>query len=257
MQTNKDLDVYLIIGLTKESRHWSKDFIDEIKKVINPKEIVFVDLPGSGKYLKDKSPTNISDIVDFSRAKQTFNPNRSRMVIAISLGGMVAWNWVTRYPDDFQSFVMINSSMSGVSSVFKRVQPSAAIDFFKIAATKNGAEKEQLVLDLCSNNPENAKKILPSWTKLGVESSMHFSNILRQLIAGMNFKAKLVPKIPMLIIAAKHDRLAHYSCSQDIAKLVNAKFILCTDLLVGHAFHVDAPEYLVSEIKTWQEQSGI
>ena len=255
MKNQQELDIYLLIGLTKETRHWSEDFLKAIKEQLHPKEIHLVELPGAGKLLHKKSPATISKIVDEARSHVSFHPERKRLVVAISMGGMVAWEWVTRYPNDFEGMVMINSSLAGVSPTFKRLQPKALVDFFKIAATPKGEVKEKLVLDLCSNHPENSKKIHPHWTKLSLEANMPLPNVLNQLLAAMKFRPKKIPHIPLLVVAAKHDRLAHYSCSEQIANLTKSKFVLCEDKTVGHAFHVDAPEFLVTEIKTWLSEN--
>ncbi len=246
-------DLYLIIGLTKESRHWSEDFLNEIHSQLKPNKIHLVDLPGSGKFLHSKSPTTLASIVDQTREQLEFHPDRKRVVVAISLGGMVAWEWVTRYPNDFDAMVMINSSMAGVSSVFRRVQPKAILSFLQIALAKKGEKKEKLILDLCSNHESNAKKIHPKWAKIGIEGDMRLSNVLRQLVAGMRFRPKAIPRLPLLLIASKYDRLAHYSCSQDIARLTKAQLVLCEDQSIGHAFHLDGPQFLVSEISGWLE----
>lgn len=251
MKNHQDLDIYLVIGLTKESRHWSNEFLDELKNELSPKEIHLVDLPGSGKFHSHKSPASVAKIVEEAREHVTFHHDRKRLVIAISLGGMVAWEWATRFPNDFDGMVMINSSLAGVSPTLKRLQPKALVDFFRIAATPKGEVKEKLILDLCSNHPENSKKIHPYWTQLSLEANMHFPNVLNQLLAGMRFRPKKIPSLPMLVVAARHDRLAHYSCSQSIAQLTRAKFVLCEDKSVGHAFHVDGPQFLVKEIKAW------
>jgi pimeloyl-ACP methyl ester carboxylesterase len=121
-----------------------------------------------------------------------------------------------------------------------------------VSTTILGAsKKEQLILDLCSNHAENSAKIHPHWTKIGIESDMKLPNVLRQLVAGMRFKPKMIPKTPLLVIASAHDRLAHFSCSKDIAGFANAEMILCEDPTVGHAFHVDGPEFLAREIAQW------
>lgn len=245
-----DLDIYLVIGLTKESRHWSAEFVHELQSQLSPKHIHLVDLPGAGQYLNQSSPVSISTIVDRARERQTFHADRKRLVVAISLGGMVAWDWTTRYPEDFHGFVMINSSLAGLSSMFKRLQPMAFIEFLKIAATPAGEKKERRILDLCSNNADKSQKILPRWVELS-EATMHFPNVLKQFIAAGTFRATSKPTLPILVIAAKNDRLAHHSCSKDIANFTNATFILNEDPSIGHAFHVDGPDVLSHEIKRW------
>ncbi len=249
------LDLYLVIGLTKESRHWSPEFLDALKSKLNPNSIQMIDLPGSGKLLKQSSPKKMEEIVNQARSQVVFNHKHQRVMIAISLGGMSAWSWTTQYPDDFTHLVLINSSLGKLSPVWKRVQPKAMLQFFKIAAASKGAKKESKVLELSANNRKNADRIYPSWVKIGEEATMSLGNILSQLVAGMKFKPVHTPKIPMLVIAAKHDKLAHFSCSEQIvkhaSKTTSVKHVLHDDPNVGHGFHVDAPEILADEIAKW------
>lgn len=252
-ESNTKLDIYLIIGLTKESRHWSSDFIEDLRKKLNPNSIQLVDLPGSGKFLDQKSPTEIENIVQEARAQLSFNPGHQRLVIAISLGGMTAWSWTTQFPHDFTHMVMVNSSLGNLSPFWKRVQPMAMIEFVKIALAKKGKEKEKLILDLTANHQMNAAKIYDSWVKIGEVATMSFPNTLRQLLAGLKFKPGKAPQIPLLIVAAKGDRLAHYSCSEAIAQHASAQLVITDDQNVGHAFHVDAPEFLVDTILGWND----
>lgn len=245
------LDLYLVIGLTKESRHWSEEFIEELKTKLKPNSIQLVDLPGSGKLHHEKSPLSMEEIVDRARSQFTFHPGHQRIVIAISLGGMSAWSWVTRHPDDFTHMVMINSSLGNLSPFWKRVQPKAIFQFFRIAPTKRPTKKEKLILDLCSNDPAKAEKVYPKWVKIGEEANMTLLNTVRQIIAASRFNPKLKPKIPLLVVASKHDRLAHFSCSEAIAEHAKAKLVLTDRPEVGHAFHVDGPELLADSIQSW------
>jgi pimeloyl-ACP methyl ester carboxylesterase len=244
-------DVYLLIGLTKESRHWSEEFIHALKEKLNPNSIQFVDLPGSGRFLNSSSPLKMEDIVTESRTQLKFYPGHRRVVISMSLGGMSAWSWSVLYPDDFTHMVMINSSLGGLSPFWKRVQPAAMIQFFKIAGTKRGSKKEQRILGLCSNHEEKSRKIHPSWTLIGEEANMSLLNSIRQIIAGIRFRPKAAPQIPLLVVASKHDRLAHFSCSQAIAQYAKAELILTDEPSIGHAFHVDGPDLLAETIGKW------
>jgi uncharacterized radical SAM superfamily protein len=64
---SKDLQIVLIIGLTKESSHWDPDFINNIKKHFGTHDLLLVDLPGSGTRLNEKSPLSIKEIVESTR----------------------------------------------------------------------------------------------------------------------------------------------------------------------------------------------
>ncbi len=248
-------DIYLIIGLTKESRHWSPAFIDSLKSEFEPHSIQMVDLSGSGKVRHLKSPILMKKIAAAARSQVVFHEGHRRILISISLGGMSAWSWVDQFPNDFTHLVMINSSLAGLSPLWKRVQPVGMWNFIKVALASRGKKKEKLILDLCSNNRQHADEIYPAWVKIGEEANMSLANTIRQVIAGGTFSAKSTPKIPLLVMAAKHDRLAHYSCSEDIVKHASTtapvKFVLTEDPLIGHAFHVDAPQVLAEEIRSW------
>lgn len=251
------LDLYLIIGLVKESRHWSKEFLEALQSELHPNSIQFVDLPGSGKFLHQKSPTRMREIVESVRSQFIFHPGHRRVLISSSLGGMVAWSWTTLYPDDFTDMVVMNSSFGKFSPIWKRVQPKAISEFIKISMAAPGIEKEKRILGLSANSSRRIEKNLPVWAKIGEEASMRFPNVLRQILAGMRFKPVSAPKIPMLVIASKHDRLAHYSCSEKMAafasKTTQVKSVITDDPSIGHAFHVDAPDLLATTIREWVE----
>lgn len=244
-------DLYLIIGLTKESRHWSKEFLDELKKKFNPNSIQLVDLPGSGKFSNQNSPTSIPEIVNQARSQLTFNSNHRRIAISISMGGICAWSWCVQYPNDFTDLVIINSSFAGLSPFWKRLHPLALYKFVKIAISRRPESKEDQILELCANNKAKASAIYPEWVRIAKESTMSLPNTMRQLFAAMKFDPSKKPKIPLLLIASQKDRLAHYSCSQAIAKHAGVPLVLINDPEVGHAFHVDAPQLLSETIHQW------
>jgi len=47
----------------------------------------------------------------------------------VSLGGMVAAHWSSKYPEDFKKVVLINSSMSGLSPLRHRALPKNYSEF--------------------------------------------------------------------------------------------------------------------------------
>jgi len=247
------IDLYLIIGLTRESRHWSEQFVQECENVFKPFSIHFIDLPGTGKLSSENSPWSISDIVDQAKKHTFFNPKNKKLLVAISLGGMVAWNWVGRYPNDFDAFIMLNSSLGGLSAPLKRVQPYAFLQFLNIGLFKKGPAREETILNLTCNNKALMQEILPKWVNLLKSHPISFRNTFAQFIAALKFNAKKAPKplIPTYVIAAKHDRLAHYSCSEDIAHFIKAKLTIIEEKSIGHALHVDGQKILPKILFDW------
>src|SRR5687768_9193927 len=67
-QDNQDsVNVFLLMGRTRESGHWNPVFVTELKKSIPNGRIFFLDLPGSGKYVNVKACLSIKGMIDFMR----------------------------------------------------------------------------------------------------------------------------------------------------------------------------------------------
>lgn len=253
----KKLNIYLLIGLTKESAHWNEEFIAELQKKLNPKKIVKFDIPGTGQFISQNSPASIQEIAAkmHENYADEFKSNDHRLLVAISLGGMIGIEWMNQFPKDFHSSVVINSSLNGLSPVWKRVQPLAMVNFIKIFLTKEPAKKEELILKLCSNDKTMFEKIHPNWVEIGKTRPVTPANMAKQTLAGAKYKAGKLPEIPHLIIASKFDRLAHYSCSEVLHQQWGGEFQLFTDPKIGHAFHVDGAKELSDSISNWYNKN--
>jgi pimeloyl-ACP methyl ester carboxylesterase len=253
----KKLDLFLLIGLSKEGAHWNEDFVQELTARLKPHSVVQCDLIGAGQFLNQASPTNISETARQMRAQYQgqLHPGHRRVLVAISLGAMVGIEWIRLFPDDFESIVVVNSSIQGVSPLTKRVQPNAMKKILQVFFTPSVEQKEKLILELCSNHPTNAEKIYPKWVQIARARPVKWQNLIRQAIAGATFKVPELPKVPRLIMAAKGDRLAHYSCSIRLHEAwggdAHGTIKVFEEPHIGHAFHVDAPDVLASEIEAW------
>lgn len=251
---NKKTRIFLLIGLTKESAHWDDDFVIRLKELFQTDEVVGIDLPGAGKFLDETCPTSMEAVALKTRAnyaKYFENNDFHNILISISLGGMVSTEWISHFPNDFDQFVIINSSFKTYSPVIKRVQPKAIKEFIHIFLTQNDELKEKRVVRLTSNNLKKHDQIYNKWIKILKERPMSKANIVRQVIAGAKFNSTYKPQIPTYIIAAKHDRLAHYSCSEKLYENWKCDFKLMEDKTIGHAIHLDAPEELAEIIYEW------
>lgn len=251
--SNKPIRIFLIIGLTKEGAHWDDHFIENLKKKFNTEDVITVDLPGSGRFQDQKSPLSMAGIVNETRKNylDSFQGDRHNILVSVSLGGMVATEWIKHYPKDFEKFVIINSSFRGFSPVHKRVQPWAMKKFFQVFLAGSDEEREHHVIDLCSNNSDMYDRTKRKWLKLAKERSMAKSNMLRQLLAGTRYTPDCKPEIPTLIVAARHDKLAHFSCSESLQKKWNKDLYIFEEEHIGHGAHIDAPEELATVIHDW------
>lgn len=251
--SDKPTRIFLIIGLTKESAHWDDTFVQSLKEKFQTDDIVGIDLPGAGQFLNKKSPLSMEGVVKETRDHylQYLDGSTNNILVAISLGGMVATEWLRHFPKDFDKFIIVNSSFRGFSPVYKRVQPWAIKKFFKVFLAGSEDLREHHIINLCSNNSDAYEYTKTKWVKIAKERPMAKVNMLRQLLAASRYMPKHTPQLPTLIIAARHDRLAHFSCSQKLHKKWGGDFHLMEEEHIGHGIHIDAPKELAQVIYDW------
>jgi pimeloyl-ACP methyl ester carboxylesterase len=244
----KQKHFYLIRGLIREKDHWGQ-FLIELQKAFPDAKISTFDIPGAGLYYNGLSPLSIKKIVhhirrDFLEVRQE---DESAHLIAISLGGMIAVEWMKKYPEDFQEATLINTSLGGVSPIFHRLLPSALIYLMKVPFLK-GRAKESRILRLVSNHKNIFDDTLNLWERIQKERPVSLQNTIRQLLAAATYRpGDFLPKVPVLIVAATQDRMVDVSCSRAIARKWNVPIV--EHPTGGHDLTSDAPEWVALEIK--------
>ena len=85
----------LLRGLARESAHWG-DFIPLLQATFPDANVTMLDLPGTGRFHKEVSPRTIKAITDTVRRHALDNGclQQPVTILAISLGAMVAWEWM-------------------------------------------------------------------------------------------------------------------------------------------------------------------
>ncbi|MEY3759726.1 MAG: hypothetical protein RIR39_1217, partial [Pseudomonadota bacterium] len=103
----------LLRGLARESAHWG-DFIPILKATFPDANITTIDLPGTGCFYQEASSATIKAITDTVRNQALAQGYLQQPVtlLAVSLGAMVAWELMRRYPDDVCGAILINTSFA-------------------------------------------------------------------------------------------------------------------------------------------------
>lgn len=244
----KQKHFYLIRGLIREKGHWGP-FVDHLKNQFPDALVTTIDIPGAGDYHKTSSPLSIMGMVEGMRRdylKVSSNDENAHL-IAISLGGMIAVEWMKAYPGDFGQATLINTSFGGISPLFHRLIPSAFLFLLKVPVLK-GRKKESRILELVTNHKHVFNETLDMWEMIGKERPVSLQNTLRQLFAGACFTVgHFSPPIPIQLLAATKDRMVSVRCSRAIAEKWNLP--LEEHPTAGHDLTVDDPEWVARKIK--------
>ena len=169
------------------------------------------------------------------------------VLVAISLGGMIAAQWLKDHPQDFDKAILINTSYGGISKVFERLKVTALIHLLKVPFLK-GRAKEAHILRLISNHKNVFDDTLNLWEEIQKERPVSLINTVRQLAAGGLFRiGNFKPELPILILASVNDRMVSVECSRAIALIWGSQII--EHATAGHDLSADDPNWIVDRIK--------
>jgi pimeloyl-[acyl-carrier protein] methyl ester esterase len=232
-------------GLGRESVHW-EPFLKVFRKSFPQSSIVCLDLPGSGKFNEELSPMNISEYVDHLRERNNLSSSPS-VIIAISLGGMVALEWGRLYPNEISELIIINSSACNLSPFWHRMQLKALWKLLCAAKEKNVERREELILQLTTSFSKIPSEILDENIRLAKERPVFKKNILRQTWAASCYSAPKTISMPVNFICSKFDRLVSMDCSHSLAKFYKSN--LWVHPTAGHDLPAEDPKWLNATIQ--------
>jgi len=241
----------LLRGLTRESAHWG-DFVPQLQAAFPDAQLTQLDLPGAGPYFQDTSPNSVKGILESVRAQALAQGGlgKSSTLIAISLGGMVGWEWLLRYPEDFTSAVLINTSLGGLSPFYRRLRWQCYGQLFAAAGNRAIEAREPALLKLLSNREDNYRQTAAEWIAIQKAHPVSGKNAYRQLYAAATYRpGGAKPKPPVLLLNSLGDKLVSPDCSTAIAQKWQLE--LHTHPWGGHDLTLDAGEWVVAEIGDW------
>lgn len=244
-------------GLTREARHWG-DFPERFRAAFKDEaaamEIVCPDLPGNGKRWRETSPTGVDEIMEACRRdlrEQGVMP--PYLLLALSLGGMVALAWASRYPVECERLVLLSTSLRPFSPVYERLRPTAWLILLKMLFAGVPA-RERAILKLTSARAREKADLLPDWIAWARQSPVLRRNAMRQLLAAARFRADRKPGVPLLLLAGLGDQMVSPRCSQRLAQAWDIDLVLHPD--AGHDLPLDAGDWVAQAIKTWLKRAG-
>lgn len=243
------MNFYLIRGLSRESGHWG-DFVTIFESQFPNASITLMDLPGFGVFNSCNSPLSIKKIVDFLKFNYLIDKDEDNYLVASSLGGIVALDWITRFQDDFRGLVIMNTSFNSICTFSERVRKKSKLDIIKIFLSSKIESKERLTLNINTNFPELHLKTLSEWVEIQKIRKVKRKNVLFQSIAGLTYKPiSIFRKTSILTLASKKDKLVCESCFEKVNQFLGGKLVWNEN--AGHCIPLDDPYWVLNEIVIW------
>jgi len=241
----------LLRGLSRESAHWG-DFIPILKTTFPDANITMLDLPGTGCFHKEVSPASIKAITNKVRGQALAQGYLQQPVtlLAVSLGAMVAWEWMRSYPEDICGASLINTSFADLSPFYHRLRWQSYGKFTLLMSKGKGCSREKAILQLISNRRDQDEQISLNWEKIQHERPISLKNSFRQIVAAATYRpGDRKPQQPILLLNSKGDRLVSPNCSEAIQKKWHLE--LHSHPWGGHDLTLDDPVWVASQLKSW------
>jgi pimeloyl-ACP methyl ester carboxylesterase len=236
---------FFLRGLIRETAHW-QSFLSAFAQAFPERAVVPLDLPGTGRLRELPSPWNVPGITEIMRGQLLAQGEGKNILFAISLGGMVGFDWISRYPQDFTAGVFLNSSLRGLSPLSHRLRPANYLRLLRMFGPMRPVNREKKILKLTSSlsHPGLAEE----WARLAEERPVSKSTALRQLVAAARFSPPHErPRPPLLLLNSLGDRLVAPDCSQKIAD--HWQLPLRSHPTAGHDLTLDAPSWVLEQLK--------
>ncbi len=243
----------LLRGLSREIEHWG-DFPALLQSDFPGSKVHALDLPGTGLLYQQASPKRIAAITDSVRqhAIEQNMLDQPLTLLAYSLGGMVAWDWLQRYPEDINGAVLLNTSFANLSPFYQRLRWQSYATFLGLLLQSNLHKREASILKLVSNRTDVGGLIASEWTKIQQQRPVSMKNSLHQMTAAATYKPnKQKTTQPVLLLSSQKDRLVSSACSLAIQKRWQVD--LAIHPWAGHDICLDQPLWVVDRIKRWTE----
>ena len=241
----------LLRGLARESAHWGA-FVPLLQATFPEAQITLLDLPGTGCFHRDASPGTIKAITDSVRRHALTNGfiQQPVTILALSLGAMVAWEWMRRYPEDICGATLMNTSFADLSPFYQRLRWQSYQDFIALAITRDMHERELKTLQLTCNRRDQDEQIAMAWEKIQKERPISLKNSCRQIIAAASYHpGDIKPQQPVLLLDGSGDRLVSPACSEAIHKKWQLE--LRRHPWAGHDLTLDDGAWVALQLKDW------
>lgn len=241
----------LLRGLSREAAHWG-DFIPLLQQAFPEAQIHTLDLPGTGSLHRQHSPTTITAIVESLRQRALDQSllQRPVTILALSLGAMAAWEWLSHYPGEIGGAVLINTSFGSISPFYQRLRWQSYAKFLGLTLRRDIYRRELEILRLVCNRSEDEIAIAQSWQEIQQLRPVSSRNSLRQIIAAAGYRpSDRAPQRPVLLLNGQRDRLVAAACSEAI----HQKWLLPlrSHPWAGHDLPLDDGTWIIKQMREW------
>ncbi|CAA0102860.1 2-succinyl-6-hydroxy-2,4-cyclohexadiene-1-carboxylate synthase [Zhongshania aliphaticivorans] len=242
-EPNTITDWIFLRGLSREKAHWG-NFIARCESELGWR-CHAIDLPGFGSEHHRPSPLSIAEIRQDIQQRLPSAITEPFGIVALSLGGMVALDWLANSNGDIAAAILISTS-SADCGLLNRLKPSAVPSTLNALLSTSIQSQERAILNMVSNNKAQHTELLQQWCHIRERRPATKTNVIRQLIAASRFKSPPTDKLNKVqgyFISSRADRMVSHQCSEYLATKYHYPLTLHNS--AGHDLPIDDADWLI------------
>jgi pimeloyl-ACP methyl ester carboxylesterase len=171
------------------------------------------------------------------------------VLVALSLGGMVAAQWAQDAPHEVAGCVLVNSSLGAFSPFWDRLRPGRWPLLLRcLLPGTSHRQRERTLYRITSAHPLD-DAVIEQWVAFARTQPVAPGNFVRQLLAAARFRAPARCPVAALVLSSARDRLVSPRCSQAIAAHWRLPHRVHPD--AGHDLPLDDPDWVAGAIADW------
>ena len=190
------------------------------------------------------------------RTKGKRSEKSEKILLGLSLGGMIGLEWGANFPEDFDSLIMVNSSVAKLNPFYHRLQPKIYKNLLSLLKVKCKREREYIKAKTVLNLRAKDAKLLDIWISLAEKRPIPLPTVIKQLLAAIFFfppHPKLIPA-KKLFLASEQDKLVHVLCSKMLAEYYESSLVIHSK--AGHDLTCDDPQWVAQQVGLWLNDSA-
>ncbi|TVR17080.1 MAG: alpha/beta fold hydrolase [Planctomycetota bacterium] len=236
----------LLRGLMHEAGHWH-GFARHLSQAMPSHQCTMIDHPGVGTLLGVSAPWSIAAMADAARARSGPGPH---VLLATSLGSMVAAAWAHRYPESVAGMILLVPSMRQ-APLWARLRPRAMGLMLLALARQRAPQVAYAVQRMTSNrgdDPEH-RRIAAERICIARRRPPQASVLLRQLWAAARFSLPPAPSCPVVVVTSAGDGMVHPACGRMWAKRWRCRHLQHPS--AGHDLRIDDAPWLLRQVQNF------
>lgn len=247
---------WLLLGpIARECATWGdapQRLLQQLRGVQPGVDLFQLDLPGTGRLCRERSPARVEDLLQGLRARvRAAGLQGPCGLMASSWAGCVATEWARRYPEELGALVLISPAMRPFTQVLRSVPAG----LWPQALTKLLGRRAFWRRDVALWNGQTLLRrptpdLLSHWRELRRAHPVRARNGWRQLLAVWRYEtSKRRPHPHVLLLAGKGDAWIDWRVSAAISRAWGAAVRVHPE--AGHDLLLDDPQWVARSVADW------